>query len=143
MKRLLTIFFAFVIAGSLAKTAFAQQKDSAKGSIAVIYHWKAKPGKLDEYNRYVREVAEPIDEEARKQGAFISVMTLVSAKADSPWTHLRVFVLKDQAQLDNLSKALDAATAKLEPDAEKLKKRSEYAATLRDLVSREVVDVLK
>ncbi len=133
---LLTIVFAGV------RFAAAQTQQST-GTIAVLYHWKAKPGKLEEYNRYIREVAEPIDAEAGKQGAFHAVTTFVSSKSDSPWTHLRVFVLKDRAQLDNLSKALDAATAKLEPDEEKRKKRGEYAATLRDLVSREVVDVLK
>jgi hypothetical protein len=121
----------------------AAQTSQPSGTVAVIYQWKAKPGKLDEYNRYIREVAEPIDAEAGKQSAFISVTTFVSSKADSPWTHLRVFVLKDKAQLDNLSNALDAATVKLEPDEAKRKKRSEYTATLRDLVSREVVAVLK
>lgn len=127
----------------VAFVSAAAQTPQPNGTVAVIYQWKAKPGKLEEYNRYIREVAEPIDAEANKQGAFISVTTFVSSKPDSPWTHLRIFALKDRAQLDNLSKALDAATAKLEPDEAKRKKRSEYAATLRDLVSREVVDILK
>ncbi|MBY0503044.1 MAG: hypothetical protein K2X03_03980 [Bryobacteraceae bacterium] len=112
-------------------------------SVAVMYYWKAKPGKLAEYTRYVREVAEPIDEAARSQGAFVSVTTLVSNKPDGPWTHLRIFVLKDRAQLDALSKALDDATARLEPDEAKRKRRGEYSATLRDLVEKEIVSVLK
>jgi hypothetical protein len=140
MKTLWMVSLMTVLVGVLLPAAQAQQPT---GTIAVLYHWKAKPGKLEEYSRYIREVAEPIDAEAGKQGAFISVTTFVSSKPDGPWTHLRVFVLKDRAQLDNLSKALDAATVKLEPDEEKRKKRAEYAATLRDLVSREVVDVLK
>ena len=112
------------------------------GAVAAIYHWKAKPGKLEEYNRYIREVAEPIDREAQRRGAFISVTTYVSQKRDSPWTHMRIFVLKDRAQLENLSKALDAAGARLEPDEAKRKARAEYAATLRDRVSDEVVEIL-
>lgn len=121
----------------------AQAQQNSQGALAVLYQWKARPGKLEEYNRYIREVAEPIDAEAKKQGAFLSVTTYVSSKPDSPWTHLRVFVLKDRAQLDHLSKALDVATAKLEPDEEKRKKRADYAATLRDLVLREIVDILQ
>ncbi|MGH7712005.1 MAG: hypothetical protein ACREOG_12015, partial [Gemmatimonadaceae bacterium] len=44
-------------------------------ALARVYYWRARPGKLDEYNRYVREIAEPIDREAQRQGAFISVTT--------------------------------------------------------------------
>jgi hypothetical protein len=114
-----------------------------KGTVAVIYYWKAKAGKLQEYNRYIREVAEPIDAEAQRKGAFISVTTYVSQKEDAAWTHMRIFVLKDRAQLDNLAQALDAAGARLEPDDAKRKSRAEYAATLRDRVSQEVVEILK
>lgn len=114
-----------------------------RGTVAVIYYWKAKQGKLADYNRYIREVAEPIDAEAQRQGAFISVTTFVSQKEDAPWTHMRIFVLKDRAQLDNLSQSLDAAGARLEPDEAKRKARAEYAATLRDRVSQEVVEILK
>lgn len=34
------------------------------GSIAEVYYWKAKPGKLDDYNRYIKTVAEPVDFDA-------------------------------------------------------------------------------
>lgn len=112
------------------------------GALALIYYWKAKPGQLDSYNRYIREIAEPIDEEAQRRGAFLSVTTFISQKSDGPWTHMRVFVLRDQVQLDALSKALDAAGAALEPDEAKRKARSEYAATLRDFVAQEVVEIL-
>lgn len=114
-----------------------------KGAVAVIYYWKAKQGKLADYNRYIREVAEPIDAEAKRQGAFISVTTFISQKEDGVWTHMRVFILKDRAQLDKLSQALEAAGARLEPDEAKRKARAEYAATLRDRVSQEVVEILE
>jgi len=113
-----------------------------KGTVAVIYYWKAKPGKLQEYNRYIREVAAPIDAEAERKGAFISVTTFVSQKEDGAWTHMRIFVCKDRAQLDKLAQALDAAGARLEPDEAKRKARAEYAATLRDRVSQEVLEIL-
>jgi len=114
-----------------------------EGTLAVAYCWKANPGKIEEYDRYIRDVAEPIDRAARRAGAFISVTTYVSRSEDSPWTHMRIFVLKDRLQLEGLSAALDAAGTRLEPDAGKRKARSEYAATLRTLVSREVLDILK
>jgi hypothetical protein len=124
-----------------ANIAALQRTES--GAVAAIYYWKAKPGKLEEYNRYVRDIAEPIDRDAQQHGAFISVTTYVSQKPDSLWTHMRIFILKDREQLENLSKALDAAGARLQPDEAKRKSRAEYAATLRDAVGQEVVDILK
>src|SRR5436309_6811676 len=113
-----------------------------QGTVALVYYWKAKPGKLEEYNRYIREVAEPIDREAKQRGAFISVTTYVSQKPDAAWTHMRIFILKDRAQLENLSKALDAAGARPQPDEVKRKTRAEYAATRSDTAGQEDVDTL-
>jgi len=111
--------------------------------IAVIYDIsEGVQRKLEEYNRYERDIAEPIDRDAQQHGAFISVTTYVSEKRDSPWTHMRIFVLKDRAQLENLSKEPDAAGVRLQPDEAKRKARAEYAATLGDAVGQEVVDIL-
>lgn len=138
-----------LLAGMILISTAARQVNLAapqvaeRGAVAAIYYWKAKPGKLEEYNRYIREIAEPIDREAKQHGAFISVTTYVSQKPDLPWTHMRIFMLKDRAQLENLSKALDAAGARLQPDEAKRKARAEYATTLRDAAGQEVVDILK
>src|SRR5437016_5833336 len=96
--------------------AQAERPSAATGAIAEIYFWKAKPGKLDDYNRYIREFAEPIDHEAQRQGAFVSITTYANAKPDAPWTHMRVFVLRDTAQQQALAKALDDAKLRLHPD---------------------------
>jgi hypothetical protein len=101
-------------------------------TIARVYYWRAKPGKLEEYSRYVRDVAEPIDHEAQRRGAFLAVTTLVSRDPASPWTHMRIFFLRDSAQLAGLSAQLDSAGMRLEPDAAKRRERSQYSATLRD-----------
>jgi hypothetical protein len=117
--------------------------EAAEGPIAQVYYWKAKPGMLEAYNRYIREVAEPIDAEARRQGAFVGVTTFVSSRTDGAWTHMRVFVLLDRQQLEGLRAALDAAGARLEPDEAKRRARSEYATTLRDAAGSEVLEILR
>ena len=116
--------------------------EAPAGAIAQIYYWRARPGKLDEYNRYIRDVAEPIDEAARARGAFLSVTTYVAQDSTVPWTHMRIFVLRDSAQLAGLGTALDDAGARLEPDSVKRRIRGEYAATLRDRVGQATVRVL-
>ncbi len=115
---------------------------SAAGTIAQIYYWRARPGKLEEYNRYVREVAEPIDRATQQRGAFLSVTTYVAQDTLVPWTHMRVFILRDSAQLAALGAALDSAGVRLEPDSVKRRLRSEYAATLRDRVGQSTARIL-
>ena len=112
------------------------------GTLAQIYFWRARPGKLEEYNRYIRDVAEPIDAEARRSGAFVSVTTYLSRDTASAWTHMRVFLLRDSVQLIALGAALDRAGARLEPDSAKRRARSDYAATLRDRVGSATVELL-
>jgi hypothetical protein len=112
-------------------------------SIARVYYWRAKPGKMTEYSRYIREVAEPIDAEAQRGDAFISVTTYVARDTLSPWTHMRVFLLRDSAQLAALSDALARAGERLEPDSVRRRVRGEYAATLRDRVGDTALDILR
>ena len=113
------------------------------GTIAEVYYWKAKAGKLDEYNRYVRDYAAPIDREAQRRGAFISVTTYISQKADSPWTHMRVFVLRDHKQQEALQTALDEAKLRLHPDEQERNRQAAYAQTLRDAVGHETLEILR
>ena len=112
------------------------------GAIAEVYYWKVKAGKLDEYNRYINNYAAPIDREAQRRGAFISVTTYVSQKADSPWTHMRVFVLRDHEQQGSLQKALDEAKLRLHPDEQERNRQTAYAETLRDAAGHETLEIL-
>ena len=115
----------------------------SEATLAQVYYWKARPGMLDAYNAYIRSVAEPIDAEAHRQGAFIDVTTYQSADTLSPWTHMRVFLLRDSAQLRGLSAALDAAGQRLEPDSVKRRIRGEYGATLRDRVGSALLTIVR
>ena len=113
------------------------------GTLAQVYYWRAKPGKLEEYSRYIRDLAEPIDHEAQRQGAFLSVTTYVAHDTASAWTHMRVFILRDSVQLKGLSIALDSAGIRLEPDSTKRRIRGTYSASLRDRVGAVTVELLR
>ena len=127
--------------GEVAARAVGNEGSGA--TLAQIYFWRAKPGKLEEYTRYIRERAEPIDEEARRAGAFLSVTTYMASDTTVPWTHMRVFALRDSAQLAGLGAALTAAGARLQPDSVKRRQMSEYSATLRDRVGATVVQLVR
>jgi hypothetical protein len=126
-----------------ATSASSEVASNASGTIAQIYYWRAKPGKFEEYTRYVRDVAEPIDEEAHRRGAFLSLTTYMTQDTASLWTHMHVFVLRDSAQLRGLSAALESARRRLEPDSVKRSQRGQYLATLRDRVGAATVAVLR
>jgi hypothetical protein len=140
-----------VVAGVIALLALAachahvtaESAPSPVGAaLAQVYYWRAKPGMVAAYSEYIRTVAQPIDEDARRHGAFISVTTYQSRDTLSPWTHMRVFLLRDSAQLVSLGEALNAAGARIEPDSAKRRARSEYAATLRASAGSAVLDII-
>lgn len=112
-------------------------------TLAQVYFWRAKPGKLDEYTRYIREVAEPIDHEAQRTGAFLSVTTYLASDTTLPWTHMRVFLLRDSAQLRGLGEALTQAGVRMQSDSLKRRQQSEYSATLRDRVGATVLQIVR
>jgi hypothetical protein len=127
--------------GTGADNATTSPADGA--TLAQIFFWRAKRGKLDEYTRYIRERAEPIDAEARRAGAFLSVTTYQASDTTVPWTHMRVFMLRDSTQLVGLADALTAAGARVEPDSVKRRQQSDYSATLRDRVGATVVQIVR
>lgn len=116
---------------------------ASDATLAQVYLWRARPGKFEEYSRYVREHAEPIDREAQRAGAFLDVTTFVVNDTTMPWTHMRVFMLRDSTQLRGLSAALAAAGVRLEPDSARRRLQSEYSASLRDRVGSTITQVLK
>ena len=117
--------------------------DTAGATLAQIYFWRAKPGMYAEYSRYIREVAEPIDHEAQRAGAFLSVTTYATNDTTLPWTHMRVFLLRDSTQLLGLGAALTAAGVRVEPDSVRRRTQGEYSATLRDRVGVAVTQIVR
>lgn len=139
-----TAVLLFALLSSCRGPVAAIATPAASGAtLAQVYYWRAKPGMLAAYDAYIRDVAQPIDENARQHGAFISVTTYQSRDTLSAWTHMRVFLLRDSAQLASLGAELNAAGARIEPDSAKRKARSDYAVTLRDAVGSAVMDVIR
>jgi hypothetical protein len=134
------LIVALVLAGLMpAAPLRAAQAPADRPAVFVAYYWKARPGRIDAYQEYIRTVAAPIDEDARRAGAFEEVRTVMpAAGVTTEWTHLRIFRLRDQAAADALGAALDAATVRVVPDEAQRKANSARAADLRDLVRREV-----
>jgi len=137
--RSLALAVAMLALVSAVEPARAQTPTGTGSAVFVAYYWRAKPGQLDAYNDYIRKVAEPIDEDARKAGVFEEVRTVNPAPGTTTdWTHLRIFRLKDADAEKALAAGLDAATARVVPSEAQRKANSERSATLRDLVRREM-----
>lgn len=143
LRMLLLLGCVLVTASQATGAVRLRQLPPATDAAAfVAYYWKAKPGRAQEYNDYIRTVAERIDESARVAGVFEEVRTVLPVTAPdagpSEWTHLRIFRLKNLAAVDGLSAGLDAATLRVVPDEAQRKANSERSAPLRELVRREV-----
>ncbi|HEV8496280.1 MAG TPA: serine hydrolase [Gemmatimonadaceae bacterium] len=130
-------------AAAIATSVRAALATSPDAALAQVYFWRARPGKVEEYTRYIRDVAEPIDHEAQRAGAFLSVTTFMANDSTLPWTHMRVFTLRDSTQLHGLSDALTAAGARVQPDSVKRRQQGEYSATLRDRVGASVMQIIR
>ena len=138
MKHALMLALTAALLLPLDATA-GQQAASADTPVFVAYYWRAKPGKLTEYNDYIKNTAEAIDEGARRAGVFEEVRTVTPAPGTvTDWTHLRIFRLKNAAAEQALAAGLDAATLRVVPDEARRKANSDRSAGLRDLVRREV-----
>ena len=112
-------------------------------TLAQVYFWRAKPDKFADYTRYIRDIAEPIDREAQRAGAFLDVMTYAVRDTTLPWTHMRVFLLRDSTQLAGLSASLSAAGVRLQPDSARRRVQGEYSASLRDRVGATVTQLVR
>jgi len=134
----LVVTAALLLAGAIGDALRAQQP--APEPVAfVAFYWRAKPGRLDAYNDYIRSVAVPIDEDARRHGVFEELRTVLPAPGTTTdWTHLRIFRVKNLAAADTFQAGMDAATARVVPDEAQRKANSERSAGLRDAVRREV-----
>lgn len=142
MRWPLTMAALLAVAGCQATPGPDTAPSRPVASLAQVYYWRAKPGMIAAYSAYIRDVAQPIDEDARRHGAFLSVTTYQSHDTLSSWTHMRVFLLRDSAQLASLGAELNAAGARVEPDSAKRRARSEYAATLRDAAGTAVLEII-
>ena len=142
---------AVAIAATALGPTYAQTPASTApvdGPVYVAFFWRARPGKIDAYNDYIKNTAEKIDENARQAGVFEEVVTVTPSQmgtsaAITDWTHLRMFKLKNRAAAENLGKGLDAATERVVPSEAQRKANSERSASLRDFVRQEVWSALR
>lgn len=134
-----------IVVSALAFAALSTELPLARaqeGSVYLVYYWRARPGKFAAYSDYIRTVAEPIDEEARKAGVFEEVHTytqqIQTGAPGADWTHMRVFRLKSFASWDDFSKGLDEATLRVFPEEAERRRLMSPSAELRDLVRQEI-----
>src|SRR5262245_45929908 len=101
MKHIRWIVIAAVLLAGSVGDASRLQPSSSEPAAFVAFYWRAKPGRLDAYNEYIRSVAVPIDEDARRHGVFEELRTVTPAPGTTTdWTHLRMFSVKKLAAVE-------------------------------------------
>ncbi len=109
---------------------------------ARVIYWRAKPGQFDAYTHYLRAEVEPIDRVALQRGVLTRFATLMDARTDAPWTHMRIFEFADTTQRARLQEGLGAIMQEMVPDADARARRAQRAASLRDKVGEDDLDLL-
>src|SRR5881396_1896857 len=85
MRRIVMIALLLSAVGGEAPRA---QQPSQEPAAFVAFYWRAKPGRLDAYDEYIKSVAVPIDEDSRRHGVFEELRTVVpAAGTTTDWTH--------------------------------------------------------
>ncbi len=109
---------------------------------AKVIYWRAKPDQFDAYTDYLRTEVEPIDHAALERGVLSRFATLIDARANAPWTHMRIFEFADAAQRARLQEALGLIMQDMLPDAQARAARAQRAASLREKVGEDDLDLL-
>ncbi len=89
------------------------------------------PGQEAAYERYLRDVVEPIDAMAHAAGVFAQMLAMRPEYAGADWTHARVFLFADTAQRDRFTAAMAQAAGRFDGDAAATARRKAFADTLR------------
>ena len=92
------------------------------------------PGQEAAYERYLREVVEPIDAIAHAAGVFAHMHAMRPENPDAGWTHARVFFFADDAQRDRFTDTMARAAAQFDGLPAATERRKALAATLRATV---------
>ncbi len=109
---------------------------------AKVFYWRAKPGQFDAYSDYLRAEVEPIDHAALERGVLTRFSTLMDARTDAPWTHMRIFEFADAAQRSRMQEGLGAIMQEMLPDGDDRAARALRASGLRDKVGENDLDLL-
>lgn len=107
---------------------------TAAPTCAREYKVRVHPGQEEAYERYLREVVEPIDALAHTQHVFAHMYALRPEYPDAGWTHSRVFLFRDRAQRERFTQAMAASASQYDGSAAATERRKALAATLRDTV---------
>lgn len=92
------------------------------------------PGQEAAYERYLRDVVEPIDAMAHEAGVFALMHALCPEGDGADWSHARVFFFADEAQRQRFTDDMAAAAARFDGSPAATERRKALAATLRETV---------
>jgi hypothetical protein len=140
-KALLTLLYgvSFVMLASMA-SAKEDRPYNPDGPVSDVAFVRTKPGKFDDYMKWVDSVWKQTNEEAKKAGIVTgySVFAVEPRNPGDPDLILSI-TYPNMAALDGITDKLDAITEKVEGSVSKSNQNDADRGSLRDVLGSELI----
>ena len=129
----------------VAGPAFAQRsRPYTEGPVSFVSYIRTKPGKFDEYMKYVQGPQKTLLEELKKEGVILSYSFYSSQPRNrDDWDFISVVVVRNMGALDGFQDRADPILERLMGSQEKRNQQAIDRETLREVLGTRLLRELQ
>jgi hypothetical protein len=139
-KTLLTLLFSASLVMPASMASAMEDRPYSDGPVVDVSFIRTKPGKFDEYLKWIDTVWKQTNEEAKKAGIVVSykVFTVEPRSPSDPDLILSI-TYPNMAVFDGINDKMDAVTEKVEGSVAKSNQNEIDRGSLRDVLGSELI----
>jgi hypothetical protein len=139
-KSLLTLLCSVSLIMSATMVSAKEDRPYTDGPVTDVSFVKSKPGKFDEYMKWIATVWKQTNEEAKKAGILTDYRAYaIEARHPGDPDIILTVTYPNMAALDNLNDKYDAITEKVEGSVEKSNANAIDRESLREVLGSELI----
>jgi hypothetical protein len=139
-KALLTLIFGASLVMSASMASAKEDRPHTDGPVSDVSFVKTKPGKFDDYMKWIDTVWKQTNEEAKKAGIIVgyNVYSIEPRHPSDPDVILTI-TYPNMATLDGINDKFDAVTEKVEGSVAKSNQNDIDRGSLREVLGSELI----
>jgi hypothetical protein len=139
-KALLTLIFGASLVMSASMASAKEDRPYTDGPVSDVSFVKTKPGKFDDYMKWIDTVWKQTNEEAKKAGIIVgyNVYSIEPRHPSDPDVILTI-TYPNMATLDGINDKFDAVTEKVEGSVAKSNQNDIDRGSLREVLGSELI----